>query len=72
MPLRRWGTEMPEKTHQHCKTPGCMEVGTFQPHDFAPNVKFCERHATGLIVKTVQSIVDGTHPELQREHNAGT
>ncbi len=55
------------KTHAHCKTPGCMELGTFQPHDEHPHVLFCERHAARLIIRTVQSIEDGTHPSLREE-----
>lgn len=56
---------MTAKTHAHCKTPGCMEPATFYPHDFAPNVGFCQKHAWGLIKATVDSILDGTHPDLQ-------
>ena len=55
---------MTEKTHSHCKVAGCFEVGTFQPHDEFPHVLFCEQHARQLIIRTVESIVDGTHPAL--------
>jgi len=58
---------MTEKTHSHCKTPGCMEAGTCQPYDEFPNVRFCEKHFTGLLVKTVESIVDGTHPDVDKD-----
>jgi len=58
------GTPEFVKTHDHCKSPSCRELGTFQPHDKYPNVKFCEKHAMGLIVATVRAINDGTHSEL--------
>lgn len=58
-------TTQPTKTHAHCKSPGCMNPGTFQPHDQFPNVLFCDKHAGRLIVETVKSIVNGTHPDLK-------
>lgn len=54
-----------QKTHQHCKSPGCMEIGTCQPHDEYPNILFCAKHGRRLIIETVKSIVDGTHPDLR-------
>jgi hypothetical protein len=53
------------KTHAHCKSPGCMEIGTCQPHDEYPHILFCDKHGRRLIIATVKSIVDGTHPDLR-------
>ena len=58
---------MPEKTHAHCKSPGCMEPGVFQPHEEYPHVLFCRQHAKKLLIDTVRSIVNGTHPDLIEE-----
>lgn len=52
---------IPVKTHAHCKVPGCMNPGAFQPYDFAPNVRFCDHHAMRLIGITVFQIL--TKPE---------
>jgi len=60
---------MTTKTHAHCKSPGCMELGVFQPHDEHPHVLFCNKHALGLLIRTVQSICDGTHPDLEERHD---
>lgn len=45
------------ESHDHCKVPGCSEPGTFQPYDFAPNVRFCDRHAVKLIIGTIRGIL---------------
>ncbi len=65
MDTYQWQENASRKTHAHCKSPGCMEIGSFQPHDELPHVLFCETHAGQLIKRTVVSIVDGTHPDLQ-------
>lgn len=54
------GCQVFQKTHDHCKSPGCREVGSCQPYDKYPNVKFCEKHTMGLIVATVRAINNGT------------
>lgn len=59
-----------QKTHDHCKTPGCFELGTNQPHDEYPNIRFCDKHCNQLLVATVKSIVNGTHHVLLKERNA--
>ena len=46
------------KTHDHCKAPGCMEVATFFPHEEHPHVGFCQRHATRLLIRSVQSALE--------------
>lgn len=57
-------TSRETKTHAHCKTPGCLNVATFFPHAFAPNCGFCDKHGAQIIVATVKSINNGTHPSL--------
>ena len=59
---------VPQKTHAHCKSPGCMEIGVCQPHDEYPHILFCAKHGRRLIIATVKSIVDGTHPDLVDSH----
>ena len=53
-----------QKTHDHCKTPGCYEIG-YTMDDRWPHVRFCEKHGGQIIKRTVESIIDGTHPDLQ-------
>ncbi len=55
-----------QENHALCKVPGCNESATFQPYDFAPNVRFCDRHAVKLIVATIRGIL----PESQN-HQEG-
>jgi hypothetical protein len=55
------------KTHDHCKSPGCFEAGTNQPHDEHPNIKFCDKHFGRIIRDTVKSIMNGTHPSLSED-----
>jgi hypothetical protein len=40
-----------------------METATFQPYEQYPNVKFCDHHATRLIVATVNAISKTTDDE---------
>lgn len=47
------------KTHAHCKSPGCMELGTFQPYDEHPHVLFCDKHGTQLIANCVKLFLVG-------------
>lgn len=51
-----------EKTHQHCKSPGCRELATFYVHKNI--VGFCDKHWMPLIAQTIKAIVNGTHHEL--------
>jgi hypothetical protein len=44
------------KTHRHCKSPGCLELGTFQPHVEFDHVLFCQKHAAEMFRQTVKLI----------------
>ena len=54
------------KTHTHCKSPGCREVATAYPDERYPHLGWCDKHMKKLIIATVKSIVDGTHPDLRK------
>jgi hypothetical protein len=57
---------LPDKRLDQCASPGCSKLATFWPHK-NPNVRFCEQHALRIIRATVESIVDGTHPDCAEE-----
>lgn len=67
MPEPTYWQQRAAKTHAHCKSPGCLEAATFFPHPSAPNCGFCDRHGARIIKRTVESIIDGTHPDLREE-----
>ena len=59
--------DMPVKRDDQCVCPGCSSQAVCWPYEKNRNVRFCQKHANGILVATVKSIIDGTHPDLVKE-----